>query len=202
LKDSDSYLTTLEVIKQGAHYYRTHDHSYRENMMVENFKRELDAIGDVDIMGIYGAEHISLDFLDDNKRIVSMAYQLQTLYDERIHLEDLTGLLKNAYPYRVNTMIINGKEYKASYFGKAYADDNQSYDYIECWRLEEAYEDFEMNKTTENELQYKDYPMFIEYGQVYVVDFFESDGNVKRRYFRSDEKQWSNLSITVEFTLD
>ena len=66
-KDSEEYRRAQENMEQGKRYYEikaTDEASsvrYREDRMVENFRRsyqELEAVRRTDIMGIYGSTHI------------------------------------------------------------------------------------------------------------------------------------------------
>lgn len=202
LTDTEQYRITLEVIKQGAHFYESLDDAYRENMMAENFKREFDALSNESIMGIYGAAHTGLDAIGFSSTVPCMANQLEDYYGDRIHSEDLTGLAKDSYPFRVDTINVKGKAYTASYFGKRYMPANEGYAYVEFWRLEDAYDDFKDFPITDDVLTYNDYPMLIEYGSIYVVDYLNSDGPVSRKYYRSDDKIWSSSTETVECKIE
>lgn len=91
-----------------------------------------------------------------------MANQLKGRYRDAIYSEDLSWLVKEIEPIRVDTFIINEKEYEASYFGKQDLTGFKDYTYREFWRLENAYGDFKDNRKTEDVLPYNNYPMIIE----------------------------------------
>lgn len=143
LEDTDHYTLAKEAIEQGKHYYRWSDDVYRENTMTENFIREYESLGDESVMGIYGGAHIGLDALDYiTKTVPCMANQLKEVYGENIHSEDLCWIAKDIDPLRVDTIVINEKEYEASYFGGEDISWSDDYSHREFWRLENAYDDF------------------------------------------------------------
>lgn len=88
-EDSDEYRLTTEAIAQGENYYRERDHVYRENMMVENFIREYEALDGASIMGIFGSAHIGIDAMNTTGEIPCMANQLNERYGDVLHTEDL-----------------------------------------------------------------------------------------------------------------
>ena len=50
------------------------------------------------------------------------------------------------------------------------------------------------------ELPYDNYPIPIEAGQVFVIDYTRKDGTSERKYYRSDEgEQWNGMDCTTEF---
>lgn len=71
----------------------------------------------------------------------------------------------------------------------------------EFWRLEDAYEDFKENPVTGNVLPYNNYPMKIDTGQIFVIDYTMTDGSVKRTYFRSSGAKWYGAFTTEEILI-
>lgn len=202
-EDSEQYLLTKDAIEQGKYFYREHDGVYRENMMVENFIREFDKLSDESIMGIYGAAHTGLEAMDNaTNSIPCMANQLKERYDDTICSEDLSSLAKEIEPYRVDIIQVDGKDYEALYFGKQDLAGFKDYAYREFWRLENAYDDFVDRVKTKDVLPYNNYPMLIEAGQVFVIDYTKTDGSVIRKYYRSDGHVWNNMPSTEEFTVE
>lgn len=202
LEDSEQYLLTKDVIGQGKYYYRHHDDVYRENMMVENFTREFDKLSGESIMGIYGAAHTGLEAMDYTNSIPCMANQLKECYGDTIRSEDLSSWAKDIEPYRVDTIQVGGKDYEALYFGKQDLTGFKDYTYREFWRLENAYDYFADRSKTQDVLPYNNYPMLIEAGQVFVIDYTKTDGSVIRKYYRSDGRVWNNKRSTEEFTVE
>ncbi len=201
LKDSTQYSLAQETIEQGKHFYEKADDVYRENKMVENFLQEFDKLNGERIMGIYGGAHTGLDAMDYNTHsIPCMANQLKKHYGDIIHSEDLAWLAKDIEPTRVDTIMINEKDYNASYFGKQDLIGFKDYAYREFWRLENAYNDFKDKPKTGDVLPYNNYPMLIETGQVFVIDYTKTDGSVVRMYYRSDGHVWDSMPSTEEFT--
>lgn len=199
LKNLEQYLLTLESIEQGKYYYEYFDDVYRENKMAENFIKEFDKIRHESIMGIYGNAHTGLTEMDySTNTVLNMANQLSKHYGDIIHSEDLTK-----YPYRVDTIQINEIDYEAAYFGKQdLSNIIEEYAYREFWRLENAYDDFKDNQKTQDVLSYNNYPMNIEIGQVFVIDYIKINNSVERKYYRSDGGTCNSQPATQKFTLE
>ncbi len=202
LKSSQQYLLTQEAIEQGKYYYEHSDDVYRENKMVENFIREFDKLKGENIMGIYGGAHTDFGDMDYmTKSVPCMANQLKKRYGDAIYSEDLAWLAKEIEPLRMDTITVNKKDYKASYFGKQDLTGFKDYACREFWRLENAYDDFKDKKKTGDVLPHDDYPMLIETGQVFVIDYTKTDGSVGRVYYRSDGYVWNGLPSTEGFMM-
>lgn len=203
LEDSQQYTLTLEAIEQGRYYYEYSDHVYRENKMAENFAREFDSLKGESIMGIYGSAHTDLEAKDFYTKSVScMANQLKQRYGDRLSAEDLSPLKLDIEPYRIDTLNIAGKDYKALYFGvQDLTQFSANYKCREFWRLENAYADFKNMPKTQDVLPYNNYPMLIEEGQVFVIDYTKTDNSTERKYYRSDGRIWNDLPSTEEFTI-
>lgn len=203
LEDTEQYTLAQEAIEQGKQFYKEIDGVYRENTMAENFIREYDNLDDESVMGIYGGAHTGLDAMDYfTGSIPCMANQLKEVYGENIHSEDLCWIAKDIDPLRVDTIVINEKEYSASYFGKADLAGFKDFAYREFWRLENAYDDFKDCPKTRDWLPYHDYPMLIKTGEVFVIDYTKTDGSVFREYLRSDGLVREGLPSTEEFIPD
>ncbi len=202
LEDSGQYLLTQEAIEQGKYYYENRDDMYRENKMSENFIRELDSLDGENVMGIYGGAHTGLDAMDYmTNSVPCMANQLKTHYGDAVYSEDLTWIAKDIEPYRVDIITIDEKDYEASYFGIQDLTGFKDYASREFWRLENAYDNFKDKKKTGDVLPYDNYPMLIEVGQVFAIDYTKTDGSVQRLYYRSDGHVWDGLPSTEEFTV-
>lgn len=198
---SEKYRLTQEVIEQGQYYYKHSDAVYRENKMVENFIREFESLNGANVMGIYGTAHTWIDAKDYvTNTVPCMANQLNEYYGDVLHSKDLT-LVENAY--RVDTLQIGDKEYMASYFGKIDLSASfPDYQYREFWRLENAYDDFKDFPKTGDVLPYNNYPMEIEEGQVFVIEYTKTDGSVSREYRRADGNTWRGMFVTEEFRIE
>lgn len=202
LEDTAQYALAQEGIAQGQYYYNHADDVYRENKMTENFIREFDLLDGENVMGIYGAAHTGLDAMDFTGKIPCMAKQLKEHYGDIIHSEDLSWLRAAMEPFRVDTIEVNGKLYEASYFGQQDLTGFKDYVSREYWRLENAYDTFKDNPKTGDVLPYSNYPMAIETGQVFVIDYTKTDGSVTRTYYRSDGNEWEGQPTTENFTLE
>ena len=103
-----------EAIDQGQYYYEQNDSVYRENKMVENFKREYSKLNGTDIMGIYGSGHTSIEGLDyATQTIPCMANQLKQQYGEFVSTKDLTMYAYDIDPIRTETMQIAARHISA-----------------------------------------------------------------------------------------
>lgn len=201
--DSQEYQLAKENIEQGMYYYQESDDVYRENKMVENLIREYESLGDEHVMGIYGNAHTAVDARDyATNSIPCMANQLKKIYGERLYTEDLSYVALDVEPIKVETMEIGGVSYEASYFGEQdMTTFSDQFLYREFWRLENAYDDFMDCKKTWDVLPYNNYPMLIEEGQVFVIDYKMADQSVQRMYYISTGKQWQGQLVTEGVTL-
>lgn len=170
--------------------------------MVENFIHEFDKLSGENIMGIYGSAHTGLEAKNYTNSVPCMANQLKEHYSNTIRSEDLSSLAKDIESYRVDTIQIGGKDYEALYFGKQDLAGFKDYAYREFWRLENAYDDFVDRPKTKDVLPYNNYPMLIEIGQIFVIDYTKTDGSVIRNYYRSDGLEWNNMPSTEGFKLE
>ncbi len=208
-KDSAMYRLAQEAMEQGDYYYSRGGEAYRENKMAENFIREFDSLDGQSVMGIYGSAHTGLDAMDFSGAVPCMANQLKARYGDAVFSEDLswmaediTWMAKETEPLRVDTITVGGKAYKALYFGISDLTGFKNFVSREFWRLEDAYDDFKDNPKTGDVLPYDNYPMLIETGQVFVIDYTLTDGTVKRMYYRSDGLVWDGRPATEEFTVE
>ncbi len=48
-------------------------------------------------------------------------------------------------------------------------------------------------------LPYNNYPMKIDTGQVFVIDYIKTDNTSIRKFYRLDGKFWNNRPVTEEF---
>ena len=100
---------------------------------------------------------------------------------------------------------VNGKEYRASYLGEADMSSwSDMFSKRKFWRLDGAYEDFKDKPILEHVLPYNNYPpVNIEFGQVFVIDYFKKNGGaVERKYYISDGTIWNDMACTREFIID
>lgn len=196
LEESEQYRLAEACMEQGQYYYEHSDAIYRENKMVENFKQAYDQLDGESVMGIYGAAHTGIDDLNFTGRVPCMANQLHEVYGDDLHTVDLTGI-----PLRVDTITVGGKEYQAAYYGEwDISSFSTVYRSREFWRLEDAYGNFQDKPTTGDVLPYDNYPMPVEEGQVFVIDYTRPDGTVERMYLRSDGYIWEGEPSTQAFT--
>jgi len=207
--NSDKLRKTQDSIEQGVKYYQlkkinlSNGNVYRENMMAMNFIRELEDLDNQDIMGIYGRSHTGLDEKDFHNLVPSMANQLSHILTRPIQSIDLTYLARDTVPEKVTEVSINGNEYTASFFGehdlRGCVDDMESGEY---WRLENAYDDFQKYKKTGDFLPYDRYPMRIEVGEVFMIDYIHLDGRLEKMFYISNGREWQNKLATENIFVD
>lgn len=208
LEDSEQFQYTLDAIEQGKYYYdRNRDGVYRENTMAENFIREFNKLNNKSIMGIYGSAHSGIKSLDRSRSVPSMANQLYKIYGDQLVSVNLSPSSKDIKPLltealRIDNISLNSKDYKALYFGRQDLSGFKDFAYREFWRLEDAYIDFREAKKTGDVLPYGNYPMEIQTGQVFVIDYMKMDSALMRKYYRSDGRVWKNRPATEEFSPD
>lgn len=202
MEDTEMYRLTIEAINQGKKYYKgtgqSKDHDYRENKMAENFVREFDMLKGESVMGIYGGAHTDFEALAYNGTVPNMASQLKKVYPDNIFSTDLRHLVLVKDPLRIDDIEVQGKTYKASYFGQVNMN-FMNYVSREYWRLEEAYEDFK-DYVSWDVLPYTNYPMPVEEGQVFLIKYLMKDGSVRQAYYRSDGFVWDGLESTFHIT--
>lgn len=204
-KDSEEYRKTQENIEQGKYYYDHYeDDPYRENKMVENFVEEYETLGDIPVMGIYGDAHTDIDAMDYMTGTVPcMANQLHEKYGDKLHTESLKEYAWITEPLKTETIEVDGKDYKADYFGKSSTfSDQDGWHSMKCWRLEEAYQDFKEAPLSGEMWDQESFPMKLKAKQVYVVEINHNDGTVERKYFRTDPNSFKKMGYVKEFMLD
>lgn len=203
MNDSKQYTLTKEAIEQGRKFYKGNNNEYRENTMVENFKREFDQLENESIMGIYGGAHTGLDAMAyKSDSLPCMANQLNKIYPETIYSENLSPLVRDIEAIREDTINIGGKDYKALYFGDQDLTGFKDFSSRRFWRIENAYEDFKDKKKTGDMLPDDNYPMLIEKGQVFVIDYILNNGETNRMYYRCDGMGHEEMILSEEFIIE
>ena len=174
--------------------------------MAANFIWEFDKLGDKDVMAIYGAAHTDPYSLDHSGRVDSMAKQLAACYGEALHIKDL----RYADPIRTDRIVIRGKEYEATYFGRMLPGDygpNAEFpdgiQYLDFWRLENAYDDFSscpsvLYEGEEALVPSSQFPMRITEGQVIRIEAMMQDGTVGWEYYCSDGSMYQGTLVARE----
>ena len=202
--DTEEYQRALLNIQQGKRYARIRQtneeaaEQYREDRMVENFQRsyqELEETHRTDIMGIYGNAHIvNTGYLNAE---YYMAKQLKESYGEKLYTTDLTQ-----EPQRIDTLEVSGKTYTAFYYGEQDISAFTDYKSRKFWRLEDAYEDFKELPTPREILPADNYPVKIQAGQVFAVEYLMSDGSTEWKYYISDGTVQNGQLITKRMKME
>lgn len=202
LIDTQQFTLTQEAIEQGKKYYDENNLEYRENMLVENFKREFDNLENQNIMGIFGSVHTELNsYITENT--ANMVTQLIEYYGENIIAESLTYLAKEITPTKIDILTINKKDYEAEYFGEQDLSSMvPDFSHREFWKISDAFEDFSDAETTGNVLPLDNYPMNLELNQIYVIDYTKADGSVIREVHRYDGTEWNGKHATQQLDIE
>ena len=199
LNDTESYRLTRESIAQFQHFQREGSHAVRAYYKPLNFIREFDSLGNQDVMAIHGNAHVVFGDFMGYYGVPTMATTLRERYGDALQTFDMTHYALMREPYHIETIMVNGVDFEASYFG----NDGARFSNIvgrEFWRLENAYEYFSDNPLTGNVLPFDNFPMLVEVGQVFVLDLHFDDDTVLRQFFRASGHIWNNRLSTQEFT--
>lgn len=174
-----------ENIKQKREYYESgYNHKYREEKMVENFKKQYEKIGNKSVFGFYGYGHVDLSKGNIHRKSRDgyiMGEELKKLYGDVIVFIDLTNIDLSVGKERLN---VKGKEYNSKYFGKHELNYQGKPQIIEVWELENAYDDFKDIET---------YDTDIIYGSAGIAKLkkktvYKLSVNGETSYFRTDEE--------------
>lgn len=199
LEGSPEWDRASEVAEQGRSYYSfssdAEADSHRERCMVENFLWEYGTIEGESVMGVYGGYHIRPGTGEE----IPMGERLRETFGEALHTEDLSWL---ANYVETATLTVGGKEYKADCFRRDMRGVVEGFDHGDYWRLKDVGEDFKDCPLGEDVLPYYNYPVEVEDGQVFRVDYTLTDGTELRLYYRADGYEWegwpSSRQILVE----
>ncbi len=206
LVDTDMYILNEEAIEQGKYFIGTDDDMYRENKMVENFTREFNKLNNQSIMGIYGSAHTSFEpYERDSQTVETMAYQLNKIYVDRVQTVNLTSEILNALidePITIDQINVAGKTYQASYFGKMDIPWSTYIEYVDYWRLDNAYDDLKNSELTGDITLFYYYPMIIEMNQIYMMVATLTDDTTMTMYSMSDGDTEDDLLITKGIIID
>lgn len=201
--DSEAYRLAQQAVDQGEYYYANEDHAYREITMAKNFMQAYDALGGGRVVGFFGRAHVGLEAMDYHTGTVyTMAGQLREHYGDIVYGEDLYWVTKDIAPVRVDTIDVGGKAYEASYYGAQDLGGFRGFASRAFWRLEGAYEDMKDLPKPGDVLPYDNYPMRIEVGEVYVIDYTKEDGEVMRMYYRADGALWQGQETTEQIAVE
>jgi len=202
MENSEQYYIAKEVIEQGKYYYKRKNNVYRELMLAANFVREFNKLNNESIMGIYGSAHIGINSTDKSDSVPSMANQLHKILTNPFFTEDLSYIAKEIDPLRIDSIQINGSYYEALYFGRKSLKGFKDYEYRKIWRIEDAYNALKDAPKTGDFLPCFNYPMTIETGQVFIIDYMKTDSTLTRDYYRSDGNLWKNHPKTEGFIIE
>ena len=120
---------------------------------------------------------------------------------EALHATDL----HYADPVRTDRIVVCGKEYEATYFGRMLPDDYgpnveipDGIQYLDFWILENAYEDFSsfpsvLYEGEEVLVPFSQFPMKITEGQIIRIEGGMQDGTIGCEYYCSDGRVYQGV---------
>lgn len=195
--ETESWQLTIQNIEQGKAYYAAQDAVYRENKMTENFIREWEMLAGQSVMGIYGSAHTGLQSMNHSGQVACMAQQLKQKYGSIVHSEDLTSLLLLSTPLAETEKMLGERNYHALYFGsqdiRTFSSEYISRDF---WRLENAFETLSQLPRTGDVLPYNNYPVQVNVGEVYMIEYLRADGSREQRVYAACGNEWNGLPVT------
>lgn len=199
LEDTEEYRLTQASADQGRQFAQAWDTSYRETMMTESFIREFDALGGQSVAGFFGANHANPEYMEYMlAQVPSLAMALEGRYGAHVQAEDLSWMGYATEPLRIDTLTVGDKTYQAAYFGSMPLQSPQYYS-REYWRLEGAFEDFAGCPAAGDVLPFDNYPMRVEEGQVFVIDYTRKNLTTERYYYRAAGGTWHGRPATEAF---
>jgi hypothetical protein len=131
-----------------------------------------------------------------------MAKQLKTLLGASIESVDLSGLAKEIDPLRQDRISIAGKDYVAYYYGRQELNGIKNFKCREFWRVENAFDDMRHRPKSGDVLPYNNYPMIVQKGQLYVIDYTRNNDKTERRYYLSLDLVWNGREATEEIVIE
>ncbi len=210
LRDSEDWQIVVENGQAALSFYGAdygeQDWLVREKAMIANFEREFDALPENEkIMGIYGSAHTIIGIKDLSGKIDNMATQLKKDYrklGDIIESQDISWIEKEIPPLRTDEFEINGKVYKAEYFGEQdltpYFAQFKSRKF---WRILGAADDFKKFKSSGNYLPFNNYPMNIKEKDILRIEYLLSDDSISVEYYRNDGKFYDNVPSTNQLII-
>ncbi|MCH4887686.1 hypothetical protein EZV73_08880 [Acidaminobacter sp. JC074] len=204
--DSEAYRLNELAIAQVKEFQNTGDDLYREEMLVENFIREFNALGNESVMGIYGLSHVKKEsFTKESYTVNSMAMQLSEIYGDRLVTVDLSGeLLKGLLdqPLYIEELEIGGKLYEAEYYGNNENTGSEMIKSFDYYKLLDAYEDFKDAKDLDMIIPAHNYPMIIEENNVYLIVANLKDQTIMTYYTIADGTKEDGFLVTKQVQID
>ncbi|MBR3609858.1 MAG: hypothetical protein IKL57_00110 [Oscillospiraceae bacterium] len=208
--DSEEYRKALENIEQGRIFYEYLRNSegteysdadnIREKALAENFIREFDSV-EGDIVGIYGEAHVFSEGTGNFGIKSNMCERIKTHYGDRILID--SKLLKNLIsPISRSEIMIHGKNYESSYFGKIFTPFDESCDYIEIYRIENPGNDFEKYERFENFIPEALYPCTLNKNDVFLIYSIKNGEYVQKQLFVCDDFSEEYGFITTEINIE
>ncbi|MDO5714730.1 MAG: hypothetical protein Q4Q07_09890 [Tissierellia bacterium] len=202
MEHSREYQLAMENIQEGKEYYTHLDEEYREKVLVKNFIREYEALGEEKIMGIYGAFHVMKESNLEIKGKEKMIESLEKKYGDVIYVKDLTQTAYQEENLKKEKIKIGDITYQRYYMGKIEGFDDVNIEYGDLWKLEsKAYDDFKDKKQGDIYIFYKALPFTVKEKEIYILDYQLKRGGRVRLFFRSNETKKNGEYVLQEVQL-
>lgn len=106
-------------------------------------------------------------------------------------------------PLRIDEVCICGNKYTAEYFGEYNISQWSNFQKREFWRVKDINLTELKYKKSKDVLPYNNYPSVkINLGDVFIIDYQDKEGNVKRRYYIADGTVWNEMASTSEIVFE
>jgi len=202
LQGTPSYYLTLESMAQFTRFHNANSHAVRAYYKPRNFIRAFDALVDQDVMAIHGMGHVLEDaYFLGMEGVDTMATTLRLRYGDQLETFDMTGYARTM-AIRIEVITIGDTEFYATFYGKDYGSFVTPSGRVvgrEFWRVHDAYEHFATSSLNGNVLPLINFIMYVELGEVLVVDIHMENGDVRRTYYRTSGRIWNNMPVAEEF---
>ncbi len=202
LQGSKRYDRAMESIKQGKNFYsKKNGDRYREKCLTENFLREYESVKGEDVFGVFGSVHTAKS-VTGRGSFATMGMNLLKAgldYNEF----NLSDMIWKKSPDHIINLRINGISYRAGYYGTQSLRGMKEFDSRDFYVLLNS-SITELNshgrkfKKTGNYLPQGNFPMKLEEGKVYVLDYFYTDGTMESEIHICDGKRKDGQLVTYQ----
>jgi len=206
MQDTESYTITRmkmaqfeRFMEEVATHGEWHAHAVRAYYKPQNFIREFDQLAHQNVMAIHGMLHVELtQHFKQIPNVPSMAYILRERYGDALHTFNMDVLLQIQEPLRIEEVVLGGMAFEGSYFGagrEVIRDEVARF----FWRVEDAPEVIRSSPPAGIAVPFDHFPMTVEVGQVFIIDFHQADGSVLRRYFAARGNYQNGRPVAEQF---
>ncbi|MCL2015586.1 MAG: hypothetical protein FWG68_04995 [Defluviitaleaceae bacterium] len=201
LQDTELYTLTQENIEQGRMFYEEldGDFDFRVTQMTKNFSRAFAEVSPSSVMtAFYGGWHTIVGHYP-NSGIPTLATRLLEIYGDAIITNNLLDILLMP----TATIEIGGVAYTATFTGETgLTNMGLPFVHIMFYRLEDAYNDFRDNPTTDDVLPLSNFHVDVEQGQIFAIILELQDGTMEVSLYRYSGHIWNNQPSTQQIYIE